>query len=426
MSALETRTFRAENLEEALAAVRDQLGPDAIVVRQREGIVGGIGGFFGKRCVEVDVELPPPATHVKPVAMPARAVTNAYTNGPAFLDAEPEDDPGDLFRSLLDESSVFASTLADALDREAQAQEEPEPPSFEPPFEPMLFRPEPEPSPLDTSGAWPQTVTPTDTPELAPEPSVELVPVAEAELSPLLALTHAGIEPRLAESIVAEADQQIRVFDPDAPFLDQVREVLASRIQTRRFTGRTKRRVIALVGAAGSGKTTAAAKLCHAHVAMGRRVAAVSLHGTREAMELGRRTEGIDVELVTADHVGLIDFALAKVKRADVVIVDTPGVASRDEDGWSRLAMLLRPLEPSETHLLLPGWLYPAGVDDFIGVGVEKLGVDRVLLTHLGEGPGAGPAISGAIRSNIPVSATATADRLVPADATRLARMILP
>ena len=425
MSALETRTFRAENLEEALAAVRTQLGPDAIVLRQREGIVGGIGGFFGKRCVEVDVEWPPPSPQVKKIAVPAQAVTSAYTAEPLLEDAD--DDPGDLFRSLLDESSVFASTLAEAIERRPDPEDEEPVPVFEPivvdegptdPCAPMAMH-------MDTYGQ--------DAPAPAPvEASTELVPVAEPEpepepsLAPALALTRAGIEVRLAESIVAEAETQLRVFDAEEPFVNQVREVLAARIQTRRFNARARRRVIALVGPPGSGRTAAAAKLCHAHAAMGRRVAALSLEPVREAMELGKLTEELDLELVTADHPGLIDFALEKLKRAEVVIVDTPGVASGDEAGWSRLAMLLRPLEADETHLLLPGWLRPAGVEDFIGVGSEKLGIDRLLLTHLHESPGAGPAVSGAIRSGIPISATASVDRLVPADSHRLAREILP
>jgi len=47
-------TFRGRTLEELLPQIREQLGPDAVVLRQRDGLVGGIGGFFQQRFVEVD------------------------------------------------------------------------------------------------------------------------------------------------------------------------------------------------------------------------------------------------------------------------------------------------------------------------------------------------------------------------------------
>jgi Meckel syndrome type 1 protein len=49
-------TFRGRTLEELLPQIREQLGPDAIVVRQRDGLGGGIGGFFQQRFVEVDAK----------------------------------------------------------------------------------------------------------------------------------------------------------------------------------------------------------------------------------------------------------------------------------------------------------------------------------------------------------------------------------
>jgi flagellar biosynthesis GTPase FlhF len=423
MSVLETRTFRADNLEQALGDVRNLLGPEAIVLRQREGIVGGIGGFFGKRCVEVDVELPPVEASAKPSAMPARAVSSAYFSSESLSAVEPDDDdPGDLFRNLLDESSVFASTLADAMDEQ-----------------PSAGVPDPDPVRLDFE---PIDATPaTPTPALREAPPAIVASVSRAELVPVsafgpasltIALTSAGIDLRLAESIVSDAESQLRVFDPTEPFVNQVREMLAARIPTRRLGARFRRRVIALVGAPGSGKTSAAARLCEAHVASGRRVIVLSLEPVRRALELVRQTEALDVELITVDHPGLIDFALRHIGGAETVIVDTPGIAPGDEAGWARLAMLLGPIAPHESHLLVPGTLDAAGIDASLGSASERLQIDRLILTNLDEAPGLeagsgpGPAVSAAIRAGIPISATASATLLVPADPYRLATRILP
>src|SRR3984957_19976939 len=53
-SAEGVRTYRGRTLEEILPQVREELGPDAIILREREGLVGGVGGFFAQRFIEVE------------------------------------------------------------------------------------------------------------------------------------------------------------------------------------------------------------------------------------------------------------------------------------------------------------------------------------------------------------------------------------
>ncbi|MGE4427586.1 MAG: hypothetical protein AB7G37_14135 [Solirubrobacteraceae bacterium] len=48
------RTFRGRSLEEILPRIREELGDDAVVLRRREGLAGGVGGFFQQRYVEVE------------------------------------------------------------------------------------------------------------------------------------------------------------------------------------------------------------------------------------------------------------------------------------------------------------------------------------------------------------------------------------
>jgi hypothetical protein len=50
------RTDRGRSLEEVLPQIKAELGPDALVVAQREAHEGGVGGFFAKRMIEVDVQ----------------------------------------------------------------------------------------------------------------------------------------------------------------------------------------------------------------------------------------------------------------------------------------------------------------------------------------------------------------------------------
>ena len=63
----ETKTFRGRTLDALLPEIREELGPDAIVLRRREGLAGGVGGFFQRSFVEVEArralpgELEPPS-----------------------------------------------------------------------------------------------------------------------------------------------------------------------------------------------------------------------------------------------------------------------------------------------------------------------------------------------------------------------------
>src|SRR3954449_4555792 len=54
----ETKTYRGRTLEEVLPRIREELGPDALVLKRREGLAGGLGGFFQHPYVEVDARGP--------------------------------------------------------------------------------------------------------------------------------------------------------------------------------------------------------------------------------------------------------------------------------------------------------------------------------------------------------------------------------
>ena len=60
----EVRTYRGSSIEELLPRIRAELGSGAVILCQREGLVGGIGGFFQKRCVEVEARAGAPGIDV--------------------------------------------------------------------------------------------------------------------------------------------------------------------------------------------------------------------------------------------------------------------------------------------------------------------------------------------------------------------------
>src|ERR1700742_899677 len=97
-SSSDVRTFRGKTLDEVLPQVREALGPDAVVLRRREGLVGGVAGFFQRPYVEVDARKPLP-DEVDPVPRNDRAT------------AEGMGSP--VVRALLGD----ATTIADAVGR---------------------------------------------------------------------------------------------------------------------------------------------------------------------------------------------------------------------------------------------------------------------------------------------------------------------
>jgi flagellar biosynthesis GTPase FlhF len=50
---MRVKTFRGKTLEELLPQIREELGPNAVVLGQRQVVEGGVGGFFGTRVVQV-------------------------------------------------------------------------------------------------------------------------------------------------------------------------------------------------------------------------------------------------------------------------------------------------------------------------------------------------------------------------------------
>src|SRR3954451_18322095 len=95
----DVKTFRGRTLEELLPRIREELGPDAIVLRRREGLAGGIGGFFQRSFVEVD------ARRGQPGELPLEARNDRAT-------AEGLSAPG--VQALIQQAAPFADALARA------------------------------------------------------------------------------------------------------------------------------------------------------------------------------------------------------------------------------------------------------------------------------------------------------------------------
>jgi flagellar biosynthesis GTPase FlhF len=383
MSAVATRTYRGSSLEELLPRIRAELGPDAVVTKRREGIVGGIAGFFGKRCVEVEACAPPPASPPRP-ALPARDVAGAYVAlaqaGPledgAWPGADDEARPrardgGTLMDAILAEDSRFADALLEAAARETEASPRGE---------------------------------------------------AEALRAALLA---AAVPRPLGEELLTEAERERCAFAPDGPLLPHLRRALGRRLRVSSRRG--GRRRIALLGPPGCGRTLAAAKLCRSYARAGLAVCALSMEPARRAMRLAELTDGAGVELDIANSPASV-AARGRAGGFDVIVADTPPVDADDARSLSWAQELIAAFRPGECLLVLPSG-YPAdGGRLLVRELRSRVRLHGLVLTRAGEGQPATP-LGLAVAEGLPVAYVAqgqeAAGGLVPAEAEELMRMVL-
>jgi flagellar biosynthesis GTPase FlhF len=463
---LETRTYFGETLEELLPKIREELGPDALIVRQREGIVGGIGGFFGRKCVEVEAR-----PSLMRASLPPRTVVDAYDTGdpwvalPPEMELEPEvagdEIPGSsrLLETLLAQTSPFAEqlssaiqvddlatvppvTVAAAIERpvaEADSTPVPEPVIAAP--APRLRAVDPEPAAPEPVAAEPVAAPPGPAPfnpapfnpapsNPAPSnPAPSNPPISLDELAAIRReLVAAAVPVRMVGEILAEVEQTLRPFEPGVPVRDLARRALAHRIPVASGWS-SKKRTIALVGLRHSGRTLAAAGLCAAFVRDGRSVAAVSLEPVRAAMRFAELTSADDVTFQVADAPDLAARIRGVVRDADVVVADTPPLA--DAIDGNRLAAtlaLLGALKPDETHLVVPATM---SVED-ARILVDSLSThklpSRLIVTHADSAAASGAPVGLALANRIPISfmsAGPALGALRPAAPEVLARMVL-
>jgi flagellar biosynthesis protein FlhF len=139
--------------------------------------------------------------------------------------------------------------------------------------------------------------------------------------------------------------------------------------------------MIALVGPAGAGKSTAAAKLALHYSARRSRVCLLTLDdfkvGALEQMQLFAELTNVALDTIhAADEVPALRQRLAQY---DVVIADTPG--RRSGAGDAAWAPVLAALSPDEVHLVLHAGLR----DDVVPrafASYASLAPDHVLVAH--------------------------------------------
>jgi flagellar biosynthesis protein FlhF len=477
-TAADVKTFRGESLEELLPQIREELGPDAVILRQRDGLTGGMAGFFQKRCVEVDARAGTKRVDTYAGADEAQAraaleagdaavaATEDLSGFEARLEAELEELEEAALRELdaagVDDEERFtraapapAPAPAPAAAAPAPAVPAPAPalPTF-PVAGPDIAEGMQSPAIralFDTAAPFADTLQAADA-ALAPHlQGTELeapsaIEIAEAQLpapaagverslarpaqanTQEIALVQGGLSPALAAEVVSETVSHLMPFGSPRGLKRLVRTALARRIPVagpRALGGAT----IAFAGAGGSGKTLTTARLAAAYAANSDLdVVVLALRPRDGGAELRGllAPAGVGVEVV--ETAADAKAHVAEAGERTLVLIDTPAISPGDEGAVRALATELRRIKGAEVQLCLPATLSGAAAGRALAA-LTPLRPSGIVLTHVDETPTVGAVVELAIAGGTPLSLvggdTALQGGLNLADPAAIAALVL-
>jgi flagellar biosynthesis protein FlhF len=391
---MEVKSFRARSMQEALQLVRRTLGADATLLQAREVRSGWLGWLPGARQVEVlasaDVQAP---CRLPAAGRPADGVHSglpAASSVAGRLDVVAERLPLDCdyqarFRAAVHEAQTEPPSLIEELSRAAVCG-------------PVRNLPE---------TAF-RLFTDLVDAELHEDLARELIERVCQAAGPRDLADPLVLKARLARLL----EDEIRV---SGPLLVRPGE----------------RRIVAVVGPTGVGKTTTVAKLAaNYRLRERRRVGLITVDTYRIAAVEQLRTyaEIIDLPMEVVATPRELRAALDRLSGQELILVDTAGRSPRDEVKIQELKSLLGECRADEVHLVLS---CVSGGHNLRRTAAQfaALGVTALLLTKLDEANGLGGLLPLLRHTRLPVSYMThgqnVPDDIAAADGRTLARMML-
>lgn len=374
----DVRTFRAPTMHEALAIVRRELGPQAAILHTREVQTRRFFGWLpGPRHFEVIA-----ATSINvPSRLPARRAESAATTDSAPTGAEVRRDGlTETVHNQLSDLQAMVKQLCRSTEQRRS---------------------------LDLPDGLFRLFTDLLDCELSEQHARELVDRIRAQLPP-----------RETEDVVLTKSRLARM--------------LAAEIHTTGPIAVTpgKRRLAALVGPTGVGKTTTIAKLAAIYrLKEKRRVGLITVDTYRIAAVEQLRTyaEIIELPMQVVSTPREMRAAVRRMDDLDLVLLDTAGRSPKDEVKIQELRAFLTEAEADEVHLVLSAVSSASAlqhtIERFGGVGATAL-----LLTKLDEAPGLGhllPLLRGPLPLSYLTNGQNVPDDIETADSKRLAHLLL-
>jgi flagellar biosynthesis GTPase FlhF len=410
----DTKTFRGRTLEELLPKIRAELGPDAIVLRRREGLAGGVGGFFQRSYIEVDAR--PALAEEQPLEARNDRATAEGLASPAI-------------QALVDQAAPFADALAQAqVSVGDRAHEVLIAAASGAAQDAGLYGPQPNRAAIEETAAEYVSAyepEPADEEVVVPAPAFDDLGAdrpAAADAAEKRLIT-AGLSATLASDVVREAIAHGLPFAQPRALKKLIRTALARRMPVMADLG-GEARTIAFIGAGGAGKTSAAEKLAAAYAQADADVVVVALRSNDGGTGLASRLEPLGVTVIAVDDAQQAIRRMAR-REAPLMIVDTPAVGLGNRDAVERIASDLRTLGVTEVHLALPATLSAAATEE-LAAALAPLGITHIALTHADQTARPGAPVELAVTGRRALSYVCTREEIAPADPDELAKQLLP
>lgn len=363
---MKIKSYYSRTVEDAIAAARHEMGPDAMLVNSRKA--------------------PPEVRHLGEYEVVFATVGPAAATGEASLKLAGEP---------IESSSPPVSLAGDRLSVEvAELKRE---------LEGMR-----------------RTITRT-----AYAPS-QWIGVSQDVSDGYAALTAAEVTPELAREIVQAAGDRLNGDrlptaranqTPDrSAFGRALAEETSSRFTVDAALGRgpAHPRIVALVGSPGSGKTTTLVKLAVNYGLAARRpviLLSIDTHRVAAADQLRSYAAILGVGFQLLETVSSLAQAIEEHRGKELIFIDTPGLAYGDMGDSESLAHFLATRNDIDTHLVLPASMKAADLSRMVDA-FEILRPRHLLFTKLDETGSYGPILGEAARSGKPLSFFTTGQRI--------------
>lgn len=466
MATMNVRTFRAPTMAEALALVKRDLGPSAVILHTRSVRVGGIFGWRARTAVEItaadEATVRPRRAAIAPQAV--RSPAPAFVPSAAAVAA---------YRGMAGAGADEPPThRASAVAQAPEPTPQPSPPRpvravQQPAAESLVMQVRSRTSGERVAPALGSGVSDPSGPLYRELADIKLLvnqvlhsaPVAacvpgsanmpEALFRHYLKLLESQVSRELADAILTAVREELTTAEladeqiVRAAVLRHLGGIIpvAEGVDAPRRGADGRPHTVALVGPTGVGKTTTVAKLAAAYkLRHGRSVGLITSDTYRIAAVEQLRTYAsiIGLPLKVAMTPAEMGAAVESFRACDVVLIDTAGRSQHAADRLTELEQFLAAASPHETHLVLS----TASGEDVLVRAAEsfaRVRPNRVLLTKLDEAVNfgvvantlrrlsrtVGPAGSGGLPLSFVTTGQEVPDHIEPGCANRLARIIL-